>query len=84
MALRKVDGSSEAAFFHPITRSRSGVSLRRQGSLSHIRARELVKEALKKAGRHPHKCGLHSLRSGGVTAATNAGVPDRAFRRHGR
>ena len=26
----------------------------------------------------------HSLRSGGATAAANAGVPDRLFKRHGR
>ena len=26
---------------------------------------------------------LHSLRSGGATAAANAGVPDRCFKRHG-
>ena len=28
--------------------------------------------------------GLHSLRSGGATAAAQAGVPDRLFKRHGR
>ena len=28
--------------------------------------------------------GLHSLRSGGASAAVNAGVPDRMFKRHGR
>ena len=28
--------------------------------------------------------GTHSLRSGGATAAANAGVPDRLFERHGR
>jgi len=27
--------------------------------------------------------GLHSLRSGGATAAANAKVPDRLFKRHG-
>ena len=26
----------------------------------------------------------HSLRSGGATAAANAGIPDRLFKRHGR
>ena len=32
------------------------------------------------------KCrfGLHSLHSGGASAAANAGVPDRMFKRHGR
>ena len=28
--------------------------------------------------------GTHSVRSGGATAAANAGVPDRLFKRHGR
>ena len=28
--------------------------------------------------------GLHSLRAGGATAAANAKVPDRLFKRHGR
>jgi len=27
---------------------------------------------------------LHSLRSGGATAAANRGIPDRLFKRHGR
>ena len=30
------------------------------------------------------KFGLHSLRSGGATAAANLGVNDRLFRKHGR
>ena len=28
--------------------------------------------------------GTHSIRSGGATAATNSGVSDRLFKRHGR
>jgi len=28
--------------------------------------------------------GTHSLRTGGATAAANAGIPDRLFKRHGR
>ena len=31
-----------------------------------------------------HQFGLHSLRAGGASAAANAGVPDRLFKRHGR
>ena len=30
------------------------------------------------------KIAVHSLRSGGATAAANAGVQDRMFKRHGR
>ena len=33
---------------------------------------------------NPKEFGLHGLRSGGATAAANAGVPDRLFKRHGR
>ncbi len=84
MALGEVDRSSEAALFRPITRSKSRVSLRRQEAISYTRARELVKEALRRAGLNPCKYSLHSLRSGGATAAAQAGVPDRAFKRHGR
>ena len=32
----------------------------------------------------PKLFGMHSLRAGGATAAANAGVPDRLFKRHGR
>ena len=32
----------------------------------------------------PRQFGMHSLRAGGATAAANAGVPDRLFKRHGR
>ena len=35
-------------------------------------------------GLNPKEFGLHSLRFGGATAATNAEVPDRMFKRHGR
>ena len=31
----------------------------------------------------PKLFGMHSLRAGGATAAANAGVPDRLFKRHG-
>ena len=35
-------------------------------------------------GMDPLQFGMHSLRAGGATAAANAGVPDRLFKRHGR
>lgn len=35
-------------------------------------------------GLNKKQFGLHSLRSGGASAAANAGVPDRFFKRHGR
>ena len=35
-------------------------------------------------GYSPDSYGVHSLRAGGATAAANAGVPDRVFKRHGQ
>ena len=52
--------------------------------LSYSRAREVVLEAIESIGLEKKLFGLHSLRSGGATAAANAGVSDRLFKRHGR
>ena len=46
--------------------------------------RELLREKLTDVGLDPSNFGLYSLRSGGATAAANAGVPDRLFNCHGR
>ena len=52
-------------------------------SLSYTRLRELVLEAFKYIVPDISAIGTHSLRSGGATAATNAGIPDRLFKCHG-
>lgn len=57
----------------------------RQGQpLSYSRCLELFREALSSVGLNPKKFGLHSLRSGGASAAASIGVPDRLFKKHGR
>ena len=45
---------------------------------------ELFLNKLAELGFDPKQFGLHSLRSGGATAAANSGVSDRLFKRHGR
>ena len=45
---------------------------------------DLLLEKLSAVGLDAKKYGFHSLRAGGATAAANAGVPDRLFKRHGR
>ena len=45
--------------------------------------RELFLKKLSALGFDACKFGLHSLRSGGASAAANAGVTDRLFKRHG-
>ena len=46
--------------------------------------RSLFRKKLVQLGLPVNEFGLHSLRAGGATAAANAKVPDRLFKRHGR
>jgi len=48
--------------------------------ISYIRARELLLNSLVELGFPKSSYGLHSLRSGGASAAANAGVIDRLFK----
>ena len=66
-----------------ISKTKCGYKPRSKG-LSYSRLRELVLEAFKDIVPDISAIGTHSLRSGGATAAANAGVPDRLFKRHGR
>ena len=75
---------SKLCIFRGIVASKSGERLRLQGSLSYTRLRELFLHKLSELGFDAKQFGLHSLRSGGATAAAQAGVPDRLFKRHGR
>ena len=51
--------------------------------MSYSRALEKVRLLLQGIGQDPARFGLHSLRSGGASAAAVAGVPDRLFKLHG-
>ena len=84
MKLADIRGSPDLNLFRGIVRTKNGVKLRAQGGLSYTRMRELLLEKLTHVGLDPKSYGLHSLRSGGATAAANAGVPDRLFKQHGR
>ena len=57
---------------------------RNSSPLSYTRARELVLTAFESIGLDKKDFGLHSLRAGGASAAANAHVSDRLFKRHGR
>ena len=54
------------------------------GSLSYPRARETVLAMLTAIGLDKKQFGLHSLRSGGASAAANSRIADRFFKRNGR
>ena len=84
VAMAGISLSSKESLFRAIVHSRSGERLRASGSLSYTRMRELFLAKLSALGYDARRFGLHSLRSGGASAAANAGVSDRLFKRHGR
>ena len=79
-----IDRRSSFFLFRAITKTKSREVLRSSGAISYDRLRELFKIKLEELGYPAANYGLHSLRAGGATAAANAGVPDRLFKRHGR
>ena len=77
MSLTGATSSSDKFLFRGLSKTRDGYRLRASGGLSYSRVRELVLEKLIALGLDKRKFGLHSLRSGGASAAAQAGVPDR-------
>ena len=76
---------SSEYIFRNLSKCYNGYKLRDENkSMSYTRLRELFKEALSPFVPDIGRFGLHSLRSGGATAAANNGIPDRMFKRHGR
>ena len=67
-----------------ITKTKHGERLRATGSISYTHMHELFLNKLNDLGFDAGKFGLHSLWSGGASAAANAGVADRLFKRHRR
>lgn len=81
--LREGAHGPDQPLFCKIGRRKSGTAFLRTVAMTYSRARELVGECLRAIGLDSSQYGLHSLRAGGASAAANAGVPDRLFRRHG-
>ena len=79
IAAAKIDLSDDSPLFRSLLPSKDS----RVRGITYTRAREIVKEAFKGLT-DVSKIAVHSLRSGGATAAANAGVQDRMFKRHGR
>ena len=84
MSMAEVDPVSEHFLFRGISNTRAGEKLRPSGGLSYSTLRDLFKKKLSELGYSSKEFGLHSLRAGGASAAANAGVPDRLFKKHGR
>lgn len=83
-AMGRIDLRSRERLFRGITTSKHGEQLRKSGGLSYTRFREILLASIKDLGLDPSAFGMHSLRSGGATAAANAEINDRLFKRHGR
>lgn len=65
-------------------KSTNTYKLRNSGQLSYSSAREILLNTIDHIGLDKTQFGLHSLRSGGATAAAAAQVEDIIFKKHGR
>lgn len=71
--------------FRNLTKTKENYVFRKENKpLSYTRMRELFIEAFSPIVPNIKSFGLHSLRSGGASAACNFGISDRLFKRHGR
>jgi len=81
----KISNDSDCFLFSQLTKTKAGYRLREtQSSLAYSNLRKLFIDAVKPFVKDVKCFCLHSLRSGGATAAANRGIPDRLFKRHGR
>ena len=86
LKLANIKDDSEEFIFRPLylCKSENSYKLRSSGQLSYTRAREIFMSSFHDLGLDKSKFCLHSLRSGGATAAAAASVDDRLFKKHGR
>ena len=88
MLLANIDSSKTTAdyLYKPLVKVRSGYKLiQKVKPLSYTRARESIIGLLREfVPDQSSNISLHSFRAGGATAAANAQVPDRCWKRHGR
>ena len=80
----ELESTHKGFVFRGVTPTKAGERLRKTGRLSYTRLRELLLSKISQLGYDPTLFSMHSLRAGGATAAANAGVEDRLFKRHGR
>lgn len=84
ISLGKVDISSDHYLFKSAFKSKDGLKLiYKDQKISYTRARECILSKLKSVMGNIN-IGLHSLRSGGATAAANSNVNERCWKKHGR
>ena len=80
-----IDKQCDKYIFRGIENTKNGQKLRKINKpLSYMTVRCHVLDLLANIGFDPTKFGLHSLQSGGASAAAKLGVNDRLFKKHGR
>lgn len=80
-----ISDDSDVYIFSHLTATKNGYILRKDGKhLSYSNMRSIFLEAFKPHVSDINRYCLHSLRSGGTSAAASRGIPDRMLRRHGR
>lgn len=84
ISLGNIDIFSDHFLFKSVFKSKEGLKLiYKNKKLSYTRARECMLSKLKSVMGNVN-IGLHSLRSGGATAAANSNVNERCWKKHGR
>ena len=86
--LSGIDLNSPLPLFRPLVfhRSTSSYTLR-SGKISYTTCRDILTDTLSQLGYNPNDYGLHSLRSGGITAAvrhSRNSIPERLLKIHRR
>lgn len=83
LCLSKIQQTSTEFIFRSLSFCKKSTVFKLKGvnPLSYTRAREILLSALESIGLDKSKFGLHSLRSGGATAAASAGIHDRLFKK---
>ena len=77
--------TTDSFLFRGIAKSKRGQRLRAPNKyVCYSTMAKCLRKALTRVNESHGNFGTHSLRSGGASAAANAGVPDRLFKRHGR
>ena len=84
LTLAKFSDTSDEFIFRNIIKYGTSYKLHKNKKLSYSRAREILLQNLEKNGFSKSCFGLHSMRSGGATASSNAGVAERLIQNHGR
>ena len=80
-----ISDDSDVFIFSHLNATKTGFRFRADGKhLAYSNLWKLFLDALRPHVKDGNQFCLHSLRSGGATAAANMGIPDRMFKRHGR